>query len=140
MIRLVKRGYQKIQRVSSLIRKRRRIGFNKEHRKAMSDVSPSVTPEWILQSVWAFAPPLAIEAAIRHRVFDALAKKPLSLAELEQATGASARGLFAIANLLVGLSLLNRNHDGRYALTPESDAFLVSSKPSFVGGIFRHMS
>jgi len=26
----------------------------------MSDVSPSMTPERILQSVWAFAPPLAI--------------------------------------------------------------------------------
>jgi len=106
----------------------------------MSDVSPSVTPERILQSVWAFAPPLAIEAAIRHRVFDVLTSKSLSLAELEQATGASARGLSAIANLLVGLSLLTRDPDGRYALTPESDAFLVSSKPSFVGGIFRHMS
>ena len=50
----------------------------------MSDVSPSVTPERILQSVWAFAPPLAIEAAIRHRVFDVLVSKSLSLAELEQ--------------------------------------------------------
>ena len=120
--------------------KGRSIGFSEEHRKAMSDVSPSVTPERILQSVWAFAQPLAIEAAIRHRVFDVLAKKPMSLAELEQATGASARGLSAIANLLVGLSLLSRNQDGRYALTPESDAFLVSDKPSFVGGIFRHMS
>jgi hypothetical protein len=64
--------------------KRRRIGFSKEHRKAMSDVSPSVTPERILQSVWAFAPPLAIEAAIRHRVFDVLTSKSLSLPELEQ--------------------------------------------------------
>ena len=49
----------------------------------MSEVSSSVTPERILQSVWAFAPPLAIEAAIRHRVFDLLAERPLSFVELQ---------------------------------------------------------
>jgi hypothetical protein len=57
----------------------------------MSNTAPSVTPERILQFVWAFAPPLAIEAAIHHRVFDVLEKQPLALAELAQATGASAR-------------------------------------------------
>src|SRR5208283_2508941 len=41
---------------------------------------------------------------------------------------------------LVGLGLLIRDDAGRYALTPESDAFLVSHRPSFIGGIFRHMS
>ena len=106
----------------------------------MSNTAPSVTPERILQFVWAFAPPLAIEAAIRHRVFDVLAKQPMSIAELAQATGASTRGLSAIADLLVGFALLTRDDEGRYALTPESDAFLVSHKPSFMGGIFRHMS
>ncbi len=106
----------------------------------MSNTTPSVTPERILQFVWAFAPPLAIEAAIHHRVFDVLEKQPLALAELAQATGASARGLSAIADLLVGFALLTRDDDGRYALAPESDAFLVSYKPSFMGGIFRHMS
>jgi precorrin-6B methylase 2 len=106
----------------------------------MSDASPSLTPERILQTVWSFAPPLVIEAAVHHRVFDLLAKKPMSLDELTVATGASSRGLSAIANLLVGLALLSRDDEGRYALTPESDAFLVSHKPTFVGGIFRHMS
>jgi hypothetical protein len=58
----------------------------------MSNIPPSVTPERILQFVWAFAPPLAIEAAIRHHVFDVLAKQPMSIAELVQATGASTQG------------------------------------------------
>jgi ubiquinone/menaquinone biosynthesis C-methylase UbiE len=43
-----------------------------------------------------------------------------------------------IANALVALGLLAKQ-DGRYALTPESDTFLVSTKPSFQGGIFRHI-
>jgi len=104
----------------------------------MTTAAPSVTPERIMQIVWDFVPPLAIEAAIRHRVFDVLAKEPLTLAELAQATGASKRGLSAIANLLVGLALLTRDDD-RYALTPESEAFLVSRTEDFKGGIFRRM-
>jgi hypothetical protein len=72
----------------------------------MSNPSPSLTPERILEFVWAFKPPLAIVAAIRHRVFDVLAKQPMSIAELAQAAGASTRGLSAIADLLVRFALL----------------------------------
>ena len=106
----------------------------------MSDAAPPVTPERILQFAWAFAPPLVIEAAVRHRVFDVLAKQALTLDELAQATGASSRGLTAIANVPVGLGLLARDNAGRYALTPESDTFLVSHRSGFIGGIFRHAS
>lgn len=106
----------------------------------MNHAAPSVTPERILQFSWAFAPPLVIEAAVRHLVFDALAKQALTLGELAQATGASARGLAAITGVLVGLGLLARDDAGRYALTPESAAFLVSDRPGFIGGLFRHVS
>jgi len=64
----------------------------------------------------------------------------LTLGELAQATGASSRGLNAIANVLVGFGLLARDDTGRYALTPESATFLVSHRPGFIGGIFRHAS
>jgi precorrin-6B methylase 2 len=40
----------------------------------------------------------------------------------------------------VGLGLLARDDAERYALTPESEAFLVSRQPGFIGGIFRHVS
>ena len=72
----------------------------------MSNATPSVTPERIQRFVWAFAPPLVIDAAVRHRVFDVLAKQKLTLCELAEATGASARGLNAILGVLVGLGLL----------------------------------
>ena len=108
--------------------------------KAMDDTASSATPERIMQLAWAFAPPLVIEAAMRHRVFDVLARQPLMLDALAQATGASARGLGAIVDVLVGFGLLARDDAGRFALTPESDAFLVSQRPGFIGGIFRHMS
>jgi hypothetical protein len=106
----------------------------------MSNAAPSVTPERILRLVWAFAPPLVIDAAVRHRVFDVLAKRKSTLGELAQATGASSRGLAAIVGVLVGLGLLARDDAERYALTPESEAFLVSGQPGFLGGIFRHVS
>jgi precorrin-6B methylase 2 len=106
----------------------------------MSSTAPSVTPERIMQLAWAFAPPLVVEAAVRHRVFDVLARQPLTLEALAQATGASSRGLAAIAGVLVGLGLLERDEAGHYALSPESDAFLVSHRPGYIGGIFRHMS
>jgi precorrin-6B methylase 2 len=106
----------------------------------MSSTAPPVTPERILKFAWAFAPPLVIEAAVRHRVFDALANRALTVGELAQATGTSSRGLTAIANVLVGLGLLACDDAGRYALTPESDAFLISRQPGFIGGLFRHVS
>jgi SAM-dependent methyltransferase len=106
----------------------------------MNNAAPSATPERIMQLAWAFALPLVIEAAVRHRVFDVLAGQALTLDALAQATGASRRGLAAIVDVLVGVGLLARDEAGRYALSPESDAFLVSHQPGYMGGIFRHVS
>lgn len=98
----------------------------------------SVTPERIYQFTWGFSIPLVLEAAIRHRVFDVLANGPLPLQELQDRTGASARGLSAILDVLVGLNLLAKDPAGKFSLTPESSAYLVSTQPAFAGGIIRH--
>lgn len=100
----------------------------------------AATPERIMQFMWSYVPPLAIESAVTNGVFDALDKAPQTLDQLAAETGASARGLHPILNLLVGLQFLSRDSDNRYALTPESSTFLVSTKPTFLGGIYRHMS
>jgi hypothetical protein len=42
----------------------------------------------------------------------------------------------ALLNALVGLELLAKDHKGRYTLTPESAAFLVSGRPTFHGAFF----
>ena len=102
--------------------------------------SAPVTPERILQLAWGYAPPLILEAAIRHHVFDVLDAGPLSLEQLAKATGASQRGLSAICNFLVGIDFLHKGPSGDYALAPESAAFLVSGKPGFQGGLIRHTS
>lgn len=99
-----------------------------------------VTPERIAQIAWGYTPPLMIEAAIHHRVFDVLDAGPKTVDEVAAATGASVRGLRGIMNALVGLELLAKEGGDRYALTPESAAFLVQGKPGFQGGIFKHIS
>lgn len=99
-----------------------------------------VTPERVMQFAWGYVPPLAIESAVRNGVFDALDKGPKTLHQIAAETCASTRGLRPILDLLTGLQFLTRDQDDRYALTPESSAFLVSSKPGFLGGLYRHMS
>lgn len=102
--------------------------------------APAVTPERIQQFAWGYVPPFVIEAAIRNHVFDVLDGDPKSLEQVQAATGASARGLSAIMNALVGLGLMQRDAGGAYALTLESETFLVKSKPGYMGGMIVHTS
>jgi hypothetical protein len=81
-----------------------------------------VTPERLVQFAFGFAPPLMLETAIRHGVFDLLDKGPKTIEQVSAATCASARGLRAVMNALVGLKLLAKDRVGRYALTPEKAA------------------
>ncbi|HEX5236746.1 MAG TPA: methyltransferase [Silvibacterium sp.] len=99
-----------------------------------------VTPQRIMQFAWGYAAPLILESAIRNKVFDTLDAGPKTVDEVHAATGASTRGLTAIMNALVGFEFLDKDAHGRYSLTPESAAFLVSTKPSFQGGMLAHTS
>jgi ubiquinone/menaquinone biosynthesis C-methylase UbiE len=103
-------------------------------------VTAPVTPERIMQFAWGYVPPLVLEAAIRHRIFDLLDGGPKTASEIQKETGASERGLSAVMNALVGLNFLAKDKRGYFSLTPESSTFLVSTKPSFQGGLLRHGS
>lgn len=92
-----------------------------------------------MQLSWGFAPPLLLEAAVKHRLFDLLDGAPKTAPQLAKAAGISLRGVKALANALVGLQFLARNGD-LYALTPESAAFLVRGKPAYHGAFFEHIS
>jgi 3-hydroxy-5-methyl-1-naphthoate 3-O-methyltransferase len=98
-----------------------------------------LTPERLMQLCWGYAPPLIIEVAVKHHVFDLLDASPKTARQLATGAGVSLRGVTAIANALVGLRLLARDGD-RYTLTLESATFLVSSKPAYYGAFFRHIS
>lgn len=100
---------------------------------------PSPRPDRLMQFAWGYAPPLIIGTAVRQKLFDHLDAGPKNIEDLSRDTGLSPRGLRALLNSLVSLDLLTK--DGtRYSLTPESATFLVTTKPSFQGGLFRHIS
>jgi 3-hydroxy-5-methyl-1-naphthoate 3-O-methyltransferase len=99
---------------------------------------PPVTPERILRTQWDYAPPLILAAAVRLRIFDLLAEGPRSIAEMARRAGASERGVRSLLNGLVGLHFLVKEPGERYRLTEESEAFLVSGKPGYLGGMFEH--
>jgi len=92
-----------------------------------------------MQFAWGYAPTLVIEAAVRHGIFDLLDKGPRTAVQIAARTGASQRGVNAVLDVLVSLHLLARKGK-RFALTPESAAFLVSTKPFYYGTFFRHIS
>jgi hypothetical protein len=106
---------------------------------ALESAESSPTPERLMQLAWSFAPPLILATALQYHVFDRLDPSPQTAGELAAQTGVSGRGLTMILNALVGFGLLHRA-GSRYALTPESAAFLVSSKPTYHGDFFRHIS
>lgn len=90
-----------------------------------------------MQLAWGYAPPLIIEAAVKHGVFDSLDQSPKTAQQLARQTRTSERGLTAILNALVGLQLLARKGNC-YLLTPESAAFLVKKKNAPYHGTFFH--
>lgn len=106
----------------------------------MQTTHPPVTPERLMQFAFGYAPTLILEAAIHHRVFDVLDEGAKTVEQLSQVTGTSVRGLRILLNALVSLEFLSKDAEQKYSLTPESAAFLVSTKPSFHGGLFRHTS
>src|ERR1700683_668601 len=90
-----------------------------------------VTPERITQLAWAFAPPLILQAGVDNGVFEVLNKGPKTLEEIWAATGASARGIKALVEALVGLSLLKKKAN-KFSLAPDVAAFLIKSTPDYL--------
>ena len=98
--------------------------------------TPNLSPERLLQFTFGFAPPVMIEVAIRHGIFDVLDEGAKTIEQLCVETRTSKRGLRAVLNALVGLEILSKDDKERYALTPESAMFLVTGKPTFYGAFF----
>lgn len=92
-----------------------------------------------MQMAWGYAPPLLLETAVKHRVFDLLDQQPHTAAQVAQAVGGAERGWRMVLDALTGLQFLHKEQ-GLYRTTPESSNFLVTTKPTFAGGILKHMS
>ncbi len=95
-----------------------------------------VTPERLMELSFAYAPPLIISAGVSNKVFDSLENGAKTSQEIAKQTGASSRALRILMNALVGLDLLKKDRQEKYSLTPESAAFLVSTKLGTHAGFF----
>jgi ubiquinone/menaquinone biosynthesis C-methylase UbiE len=95
-----------------------------------------VTPERLMELSFAYAPPLIISAGVSNRVFDSLENGAKTSPEVAEQTGTSPRALRILMNALVGLDLLKKDRQEKYSLTPESAAFLVSTKLGTHAGFF----
>jgi ubiquinone/menaquinone biosynthesis C-methylase UbiE len=104
----------------------------------MGEGQQQLTPERIMQMAWAYAPPIMVGTAVSLGLFDRLDGSSKSANDVAKEAGASDRGTRMLLNGLVGIGLMAKDSAGKYSLTPESSAFLVSTKPSFQGGIFKH--
>jgi ubiquinone/menaquinone biosynthesis C-methylase UbiE len=109
---------------------------NKKSAKGRIRRGEPVTPERLMELSFAYAPPLIISAGVSNKVFDSLEDGAKTLEQVAQQTGASGRGLRILMNALVGLDLLKKDRLGKYSLTPESAAFLLSNKPGTHAGFF----
>ena len=95
-----------------------------------------VTPERLMELSFAYAPPLIISAGVSNKVFDSLENQAKTPEQIAEETGASARALRILMNALVGLDLLKKDRQGKYSLTDESAAFLLSNKLGTHAGFF----
>ena len=90
----------------------------------------------LISGGWASA---ILGSAAKHGVFNALENGGDAAAGVAKKTGISARGAQAVLDGLTGLGLLSLSN-GRYSNTPESAAFLVKGKPSYLGGMAEVMT
>src|SRR5205085_1733958 len=122
--------------IGRLLEKKRGRDEMTERTPAAAGQPGGPTPERINQLAFGYAPSAALATAVELSLFTHVAQGKNTLADLEKATGASRRGLQMLVNTMVGLQFLTREGTGsneRFGLTPESEAFLVEGKPSFLG-------
>ena len=110
----------------------------KSKTKAASPGKP-VSPQRIREMSWGFAPPLIAEAALSHAVFDAMDGGAKTAAQISAQTNTSLRGLTTLLDGLVGIGLVYRRGE-KFTLAPDAAAFLVSTKPAYIGGMMKHVS
>jgi hypothetical protein len=93
------------------------------------------TPDHILQTGLAFWSSKTLLSAVEMEIFTELAKHPGDLTTLQGRLGLHPRGARDFLDALVALGFLQRDDDGIYHNTPETELFLDKSKPSYIGGI-----
>lgn len=95
-------------------------------------------PTHIMQTATAFWPSKVLLTAVGFDLFTTLGDKSMTAKQLGDALGLHPRGIYDFFDALVALKFLNRDGDGPnglYTNTPETDAFLNKTSPTYAGGM-----
>lgn len=95
--------------------------------------SASISPEPLLQMFQGLQVTSILRAGVELGVFDQIANGNDRAGSIAAAIGTDERGTRILLDALTALRLLER--DDSYRLTPLADAFLVTSRPSYLGGM-----
>jgi ubiquinone/menaquinone biosynthesis C-methylase UbiE len=104
---------------------------------ASSTFPASVSAEPLVQMMQGLQVTGILQAGIQLGIFDQIANGNDRAGSIAAAVGADDRGMRILLDALTALRLLERA-DG-YRLTPVADAFLVTSRPSYLGGLVNIM-
>jgi hypothetical protein len=94
----------------------------------------------IVELGYSFRGAKILLSAVELGVFTALAEGPLVCEELRKKLGIAERGARDFFDALVSLDLLERDGDGRYRNTPETEVYLDRRKPTYIGGDLEHLN
>lgn len=97
-----------------------------------------ITPAQIMHVGMGFMASKTLLAAVRFDLFSHLSAGPLTGAEIQRKLGLNPRSLYDFLDALVSLGFLTREgvkENARYHNTAETDTFLDSRKPSYIGGL-----
>lgn len=97
-----------------------------------------MSPEPLMQMIQGLQVTAILRAGIQLGVFDQIANGNERASSIATAVGADERGTRILLDALTALRLLER--DEAYRLTPLADAFLVTSRPSYLGGTVNIMA
>src|SRR5579885_2552795 len=93
----------------------------------------NVTPQQIIQDLWAARETQVLVAGVELDVFTHIEEGKRTAKEIARAAHASERGIDHLLNALVAMGYLNKKGE-RYGLSPVSKTFLVRGKESYMGG------
>jgi precorrin-6B methylase 2 len=98
-------------------------------------MSKEPSPENIMQLGLGFWGSKTLLSAIELGLFTELAKGPLDASAVGDRLKLHPRSVRDFLDALVALRMLERDADGKYRDTPETDLFLDRAKPTYAGGI-----
>ncbi|HEY4003367.1 MAG TPA: methyltransferase [Candidatus Xenobia bacterium] len=98
--------------------------------------APGLNPQRIMQFLWGHAMTQVMITAIELDLFTRIQGGTHTIEALAHQTGASARGVRIVVDVLVSVGLVHR-HGSTLSLPAESAAFLTKTSPSFIGGVIK---